>query len=618
MKRANIERFDFRTPPTAETLEEVKTAAKLEGEVEAGYAEAIELVKKFCANRPDCRFVFNPEFSNDHKRFFIGYGKEGHWTQFTLKETVVDGKLVSVGIYDDIRRKELTIKIVEPELSAAQKLAAEIMAKLPEGTLQFKGAGEAKNGGLALHYDAGDSCVSVVEVFTDEDNYILDHVNLISGYGDDKSVETFTFRKHSDAETGGSEEDADDENVFDLLSKVEELNDVEADIHSLEGSDMTELEREEYRCDGYKFILSRFARGEVCDYPVKKIANALRRFEIWESTGRASCPWAIKNIHGTILFEGRNADDFKKIFEPEDALTFETINGEEVAWFKGECTHIISPKYDAAYSTLNGAHLLVRNQGRLWQDAKKFNIGDRGFFELMQERGACTIEPSDYETSIRLTYEFRAVVGGKEFDVTAQNGKRRAMSFGATEVTPAWDADKGFVITDGFDTYAYYETAAQVEYVIAFLKNNISQDSATVIFPTVDQLRIMQDDCGIKYNPTLKGGDDMTAADKMMAALEEHHEAVRVKWRAASNRHTAAFNAWTAAEDRFLIAFADTSNDDYLALEKVAKELHDAERKARAEMDEAYAKWQASCEALEVARNVHTKCEIAVLRGKAV
>ena len=77
-----------------------------------------------------------------------------------------------------------TQEVMKPELAASMKLAAEIIASVGEGEIKFSHAGVGKNGGLARHYDLDDGTefgtgISLVEVFTDKDGYILDHVNVI-------------------------------------------------------------------------------------------------------------------------------------------------------------------------------------------------------------------------------------------------------------------------------------------------------------------------------------------------------------------------------------------------------------------------------------------------------
>lgn len=88
-------------------------------------------------------------------------------------------------------------------LTPAQIAAAEIVNNLGNVTVKFAYAGEGKNGGLALHYetfnnpnDEFSTDINIVEVFTPESKYILDHVNVIKGYGDDKQITKHIFKDY--------------------------------------------------------------------------------------------------------------------------------------------------------------------------------------------------------------------------------------------------------------------------------------------------------------------------------------------------------------------------------------------------------------------------------------
>ncbi len=90
----------------------------------------------------------------------------------------------------------------EIPLTDNQKQAAHIVELLGNRIVKFAHAGDGHNGGLALHYDTFNdekdefgSDLSIVEVFTDQTNFILDHVNLIKGFGDNKTVTQFFFDK---------------------------------------------------------------------------------------------------------------------------------------------------------------------------------------------------------------------------------------------------------------------------------------------------------------------------------------------------------------------------------------------------------------------------------------
>lgn len=93
---------------------------------------------------------------------------------------------------------------VESTLTDNMILAKQITDKLGNLLVKFSHAGEGNNGGLALHYDTFTdfndefgTLTRLVEVFTDRHNFILDHVNFITGYGDEKKVEQFFFH-HDD------------------------------------------------------------------------------------------------------------------------------------------------------------------------------------------------------------------------------------------------------------------------------------------------------------------------------------------------------------------------------------------------------------------------------------
>lgn len=90
----------------------------------------------------------------------------------------------------------------EVTLTDNMKLAKQITDKLGSLLVKFSHANEGNDGGLALHYetfkdehDEFGTLTHFVEVFTDKTNFILDHVNFITGYGDDKKVEKFFFKR---------------------------------------------------------------------------------------------------------------------------------------------------------------------------------------------------------------------------------------------------------------------------------------------------------------------------------------------------------------------------------------------------------------------------------------
>lgn len=90
----------------------------------------------------------------------------------------------------------------EEHLTDNQKQAAEIVKLLGNRIVKFAHAGDGHNGGLALHYvtfndehDEFGTDLAIVEVFTDQTSFILDHVNLIKGFGNDKTVTQFFFDK---------------------------------------------------------------------------------------------------------------------------------------------------------------------------------------------------------------------------------------------------------------------------------------------------------------------------------------------------------------------------------------------------------------------------------------
>lgn len=90
----------------------------------------------------------------------------------------------------------------EVTLTDNMKLAKQITDKLGSLLVKFSGGEYGTRKGAVLHYetfkdehDEFGTLTRVVEVFTDQTNFILDHVNFITGYGDDKKVEQFFFKR---------------------------------------------------------------------------------------------------------------------------------------------------------------------------------------------------------------------------------------------------------------------------------------------------------------------------------------------------------------------------------------------------------------------------------------
>lgn len=120
-------------------------------------------------------------------------------------------------IREEIKALETEQEVTEPELTANMKLAEEIIASVGESEVKFSHAGIGKNGGLALHYDLDDGSefgtgISLVEVFTDKDGYILDHVNVIK-LNPEKTVTTYNFIQPVDPAPTDEPTGTTDENV---------------------------------------------------------------------------------------------------------------------------------------------------------------------------------------------------------------------------------------------------------------------------------------------------------------------------------------------------------------------------------------------------------------------
>ncbi|MBQ3433751.1 MAG: hypothetical protein IJG24_01750 [Selenomonadaceae bacterium] len=75
--------------------------------------------------------------------------------------------------------------------------------------------------------------------------------------------------------------------------------------------------------------------------------------------------------------------------------TREVVNGEEVTYYNGAFNFAWSDKYSAGYSTLKQTHLLVKVPDGQWYSFKNFAVGDDEFFQIMSERGACTISETE-------------------------------------------------------------------------------------------------------------------------------------------------------------------------------------------------------------------------------
>lgn len=71
--------------------------------------------------------------------------------------------------------------------------------------------------------------------------------------------------------------------------------------------------------------------------------------------------------------------------------TYYYINGETLSYFKGKFSSIWSDKYKAGMSMVGGEHLQVEVPDGQWKKYKNFMVNDDEFFQIMSERGACTI-----------------------------------------------------------------------------------------------------------------------------------------------------------------------------------------------------------------------------------
>lgn len=139
------------------------------------------------------------------------------------------------------------------------------------------------------------------------------------------------------AETDGSEEDDNDNaEVFNLLPAISELNDVELidDNSTIEGTDLDETEREEYREAGYKFIftiayLNNLEHNRYNDHAVQTIEQAIKRLQIRMELNY-NHEWAIKDINGNIIVKGDNATAFYKFLANETDGSEEDDDCEEI------------------------------------------------------------------------------------------------------------------------------------------------------------------------------------------------------------------------------------------------------------------------------------------------
>ncbi|MBR3499687.1 MAG: hypothetical protein IKO05_12005 [Selenomonadaceae bacterium] len=71
--------------------------------------------------------------------------------------------------------------------------------------------------------------------------------------------------------------------------------------------------------------------------------------------------------------------------------TYYYINGEQLSYLNGEFSSIWSDKYKAGMSMVGGEHLQVEVPDGQWKKYKNFMVNDDEFFQIMSERGACTI-----------------------------------------------------------------------------------------------------------------------------------------------------------------------------------------------------------------------------------
>lgn len=338
----------------------------------------------------------------------------------------------------------------------------------------------------------------------------------------------------------GSEEDIDDDNVFDLLPALDELNDVDiVDGDDGDGDEATtdwnstfhtfEIGKT-YFCsnevDGKAEVTTLTVIDRTAAMLTGKTAEGTRKYHIGEavnsevvklhegidapriyagfeytddvkavSTDNHSCfVDEVAAIFGEKKIADKPADT---VDTPPDEKSFElTVNNERVFFIDGKFDSVFSYTYDAGFATEYSNYYYFEriNQKHGCISRMKLIDDEEEFFALMVERGACTIdgdnpdnEPmSDYEISQGLTAKLKEVTRKADYmDVTTQDGGHIFSRFFNVEVFVDPDSD-GFIFTNYYETFARYDTKEQCEYVIDWLAKVIERGDEEFEFPTAE------------------------------------------------------------------------------------------------------------------------------------
>lgn len=228
----------------------------------ASVNEAINIINRLNYTNETFHYK-NSTFSDDYKveyRFCDGVRDNGLYSGMSIIEIVTDGTLQTVRFFNhfcditvdlrigdfvpDYDRFDTVINVdtVDTEdantsaeetvnvenLTVNQKLAAQIVAKIGNLIVKCDSGEYGTRKGQVISYDTYvdkkdefGTNLHFREVFTDEDSFILDHVNLINGYDENKTVETFYFTKPETTAEKSAPVDDFEAKIAELKSNVD-------------------------------------------------------------------------------------------------------------------------------------------------------------------------------------------------------------------------------------------------------------------------------------------------------------------------------------------------------------------------------------------------------------
>ena len=305
---------------------------------------------------------------------------------------------------------------------------------------------------------------------------VADHINACMEEEVKKfEAEVKAMLAKKKAETDGSEDDSDDEKVFNLLPEISELNDISDNITVIKSSDGMPTVFEFTR-DGNEIKKVFVANGSVSYYngEVSYISDEICRASYSARRQEFFISPTVDRVYP------------QKAYNNTEEFFAEMIN-------RGVCSICEPPAPTTpSHEDETPADNFAETKARLQADVEAYQVHVE---HLHNELAAANDNLLDAEKNLRdfldgqanqLTSDLHAVIADKTIRYNRESGMTVGYINGENLYIDAY--------TSGFDfTYigkrlATYETPAQVKAVIARIKETIERGESEFTFPTVNEL----------------------------------------------------------------------------------------------------------------------------------